>query len=223
MKSAVEELRKLVGPPWIVYGYGPQFSNRHLFDLTKYRKFGAAYTCIRAKLDAAHFFNLEDVRFCREALLLQKCPAVLPWHPHLDGVPHNITLSQRIRQLSWLKELDQKGLIWAYNDEASVRRRPHPFLANILDGLMDGPAMACLLVTAGIKNFGTLGFDRNDTISHEFSKVQERIADQSLRVQSARINRTLMNRMRVRMWIKPLGQVIGNKTVVTSQQSRRRA
>src|SRR5688572_1109712 len=115
---------------WVIFGKGPSFARRAVFDFTGYRTLSLNHVVRDQPVDVAHAIDIDVIEACADVLERNASVVVLPWYPHQRNRPGSRTLAEWMAELPVLQRLAEAGrLLWYDLGTARRRRGPGPTVA----------------------------------------------------------------------------------------------
>lgn len=156
--------------PWLVLGKGPSFSRRDEVDLADYHLLGLNHVCREVPVDLAHAIDLDVVEQLGETLFERAGALVMPWRPHVDFKPGELTLAQLTDRLPLLARLAGEGRLLWYNCSTSPEPRWGSPIMRVC--YFSKKAGVRLLAMCGEKRVRTLGIDGGRGYASEFRDLR---------------------------------------------------
>jgi len=156
--------------PWLILGKGPSFEKHRDFDLSGYQLMSLNHVVEQLPVTAAHIIDLDVVSSCHEAIDRNAKFLVMPWIPHVDNRPGELTLAELVRQDVFLDQLDKQGRLLFY-DHLQNRRSGKGPLVRV--HFFSSEAAIDLLAKAGVDQIRTLGVDGGTTYGASFGTLSE--------------------------------------------------
>lgn len=167
IRNAVELLSEKSSCAWMLLGKGPSFSNflESRKDISKYLRFGLNDTAAIVECDVVHFM---DVAALDRTQVLGSPNFILPWHPHVNHKPTEMTLMDLIEQRphTQLAKTWFEGRLFSYN--SSLSRNKVEGLPTVYVRHFSSVAAVSLLAMAGVREVGLVGIDGGNRYSKVF-------------------------------------------------------
>ena len=162
---------------WLILGKGPSFSQLSNYNLNSFTLITLNHVVKYLKTDFAHLIDFDVFESCQYKIEKNAKFLVLPWKPHFNNKPSNITLKTLIKKNVVLQKLEQeKRLLWynassEYWDNSKPINHNHPVVPT---NSFSAEAVVNLLAMIGIKDIKTLGVDGGKTYSSSFNELVDK-------------------------------------------------
>lgn len=187
--------------PWLLFGKGPSFSKRRLFDLSQYNTLSLNHAVCEQPVKVAHMIDLDVVDDCADAIDKYAEFLVLPWVPHVNCTLGSRNLAEIVQDHPFLRRMDEQNRLLWYNLSASwygpsaaqLRCGDSPVVSVVF---FSSEAALNLLALAGVHRLQSLGIDGGATYSKEFEDLKDKTllknGHESFDIQFAEIAKIIM-------------------------------
>lgn len=186
---------------WLILGKGPSYSKRHTYDLGAFNLLSLNHVVREQPVAVAHMIDYDVVGSCADTLERHAGVLVMPWLPHVGGVPGRRNLAELVAEDDVLVGLERQGRLLWYNliapdQDPRACGRLLPGSPPVIARYFSAEAVVNLLAQAGARRIRTLGVDGGATYSATFDDLREKTlfacGHHSFDKQFREISRTVM-------------------------------
>lgn len=155
----------------LIFGKGPSFSKRDNFDISKYLTMSLNHAVREQPVKLAHIIDLDVIDHLDGILERNAEFVVMPWHPHVNNGPGQVSLEELATSHPGLQRLNKaRRLLW-YNLSSAKAREGYPV---IQARFFSAEAAVNLLAEAGVKTIRSLGIDGGSIYSNAFDDLKDK-------------------------------------------------
>jgi hypothetical protein len=160
--------------PWLILGKGPSYAYIREICQTAYHICSLNHVVRELPVTLAHVIDLDVVRDCADAIVLNGRYLVMPWHPHVKFRASPKTLMEYIPEIPVLQRLEAEGRLLCYNATTAGRYTPYPGAPHVKVRFFSAEAALNVLVACGARTVRSLGVDGGNSYSHAFGDLHGR-------------------------------------------------
>ena len=158
--------------PWLIFGKGPSFSKRHVFDLSHFYTLSLNHAVREQPVTVAHIIDFDVVEACSNSLETNAEFVVLPWVPHVNNRAGGKTLLDLLPTSAVLQRLDRQHRLLYYNLSTGQCERSGSPVVPVR--YFSSEAALNLLTMAGVRQVRSLGIDGGADYSRDFADLKEK-------------------------------------------------
>ena len=158
--------------PWLIFGKGPSFSKRHVFDLSHFYTLSLNHAVREQPVTVAHIIDFDVVEACGNSLETNAEFVVLPWVPHVNNRAGGKTLLDLLPTSAVLQRLDRQHRLLYYNLSTGQYERSGSPVVPVR--YFSSEAALNLLTMAGVRQVRSLGIDGGADYSRDFADLKEK-------------------------------------------------
>lgn len=154
---------------FLVLGKGPTFARRTEFDLSSYVTISLNHVVEEQSVDIAHMIDFDVAQACAESIGKNARWLLMPRHPHLVFQPSLLSLSDFVRTVPALKQLEGEGRIIQYD----LTGPGDPSRRSIEVEFFSSEAAVEIAARLGASRIRTLGIDGGTRYAASFSAMND--------------------------------------------------
>lgn len=155
--------------PFLVMGKGPSFSLRDDYSLSDYTLISLNHVVREQKVDIAHMIDIDVVEQCGEMIEKNTKWLLMPWVPHRNCRPTNLSLMDYVATIPLLNNLNKQGRLLWY----PLWSGPKMSGMSRVQGTFSGSVIIDLLSKLNVKKVRSIGLDGGGTYSDAFKDIED--------------------------------------------------